>query len=426
MTKQTAIHARLTAPPSKSLTQRAVAAALLSQGESRIVAPSYSDDARVAVAMAKKWGATVLEREQAWHIIPAAAPTTTALALHCRESALCARLFAPLATVFYPSVKITGSGTLRKRPMDGLADALAAFGVDASLRHGRLPLQTTGLLSPGTAVLDASGSSQTLSGMLMALPLLNGNSELTVRRLVSRPYAAMTIEVMQAFGIRIVHENEDRFFIPGGQRYTPQTYSIEGDWSSAAYWLVVGAIGGSVTIDGLHADSRQADKAIIEALRLAGAELQWDGAALIVRRRALKAFRFDATDCPDLFPPLAVLAAFCDGRSVLEGADRLLHKESNRVEALRETLGRLGVSVTPGRNCLTVEGKVQRGGRLSSFHDHRIAMAAACAGLFAPTPVYVGNMRCIRKSYPAFTRDLALVAGKKKNDSRTFLFNPVS
>ena len=147
---------------------------------------------------------------------------------------------------------------------------------------------------------------------------------------------------------------------------------------------------------------------------MAGAELQWDGAALTVRRGALKAFRFDATDCPDLFHPLAVLAAFCDGRSVIEGADRLLHKESNRAEALREILGRLGVSVTPGRNGLAVQGKVQRGGRLPSFHDHRIAMAAACAGLFAPTPVYVGNMRCIRKSYPAFTRDLALIARKEK------------
>jgi 3-phosphoshikimate 1-carboxyvinyltransferase len=316
----------------------------------------------------------------------------------------------------YPSVKIVGSGNLCQRPMDELVKALAAFGVRATT-HASLnfPMYLSGLLTPGTASIMALHSSQTLSGLLMALPQLSGDSALTVPGLVSRPYIDMTLETLAAFGIHISHKQDySSFHIPGGQRYMPQIYTVEGDWSNAAYWLVVGAIGGRMTVDGLRKDSRQADRAILEALKMAGAKCQWDGSRLTVMRDdQLQAFRFDASDCPDLFPPLVLLAAFCKGVSCIAGVQRLYFKESNRAEALLSMLQTLGVRILLQNDSLIVgdiAGNAElHGGRVSSFNDHRIAMAAACAGLFTSEPVLIDDMHCIRKSYPDFTRDMAYI-----------------
>jgi 3-phosphoshikimate 1-carboxyvinyltransferase len=417
------INENLKAPPSKSMTQRAVAAALGAQGESCIVNPSDCDDALAAVEIAEALGAKVVIEKQAWYISPAAVRRKKTLTLPCRESALCVRLFAPMAAVSYPSVKITGSGTLWQRPMDELVVALAAFGVCVTIRESfNLPIHLCGLLTPGTASVTALHSSQTLSGLLMALPRLAGNSELTMHGLVSRPYIDMTLEVLEAFGIRISHENYRRFHIPGGQHYTPQTYTVEGDWSSAAYWLAVGAIGENMIIDGLRQDSRQADKAILNALKMTGAKYRWKGDQLTVRRTdTLQAFRFDASGCPDLFPPLVLLAAFCRGISRIEGVHRLYFKESNRAEALISVFRSLGARIVLNDDALIVEGDGEvngalHGGHVSSFHDHRIAMAAACAGLFTPEPVQVDDMHCVRKSYPAFTDDLTRVVDIMRNE----------
>ncbi|MDR1405808.1 MAG: 3-phosphoshikimate 1-carboxyvinyltransferase, partial [Prevotellaceae bacterium] len=358
MNNERKIQGTLRAPASKSMTQRAIAAALLARGVSEIRRPSRCEDALAAADIAKTLGARIETTESGYRITgcaqtPAPLPAT-GCTLHARESALCARLFTPAAALLQPSAAITGSGTLLRRPMDDLMASLAAFGVTATAAGRRyLPLQLGGALRHGRATIDASTSSQVVSGLLMTLPLVDGDSEITVEHLASRPYVDMTLELLQTFGIAIEHHRHEIFKIRGSQRYVPQTYTVEGDWSGAAFWLATAAIGGAITLEGLHAGSAQADRAMLRALQQAGASVQWTGAALTVRHDALSAFRFNASDCPDLFPPLVLLAAFCDGVSVIEGAERLAHKESNRAAALQEIFGTLGVAVTVEKNKMT-------------------------------------------------------------------------
>ena len=393
------------------MTQRAIAAALLAQGVSEVRNPSQCDDALAAVDAAKILGATI-EPTAAGYRMTGVAPTffplrETGVSLHVRESALCARLFAPVAALLYPAAAITGSGTLLRRPMNDLITALTAFGVTTTATgHRYLPLQLHGALQPGTATIDASTSSQIISGLLMTLPLLQGNSEIMVKKLASRPYVDMTLELLQTFGIAIGNNGYERFQIRGNQRYTPQTYTVEGDWSGAAFWLAAAAIGGEITLKGLHPGSPQADRAMLQVLQQAGAQLHWAGDALTVRHEALNAFRFNASDCPDLFPPVVLLAAFCNGISIIEGVERLVHKESNRAAALQDTFGKLGITITIEKNEMAVHGGGVHGGKVSSFHDHRMAMAAACAGLFTEEAVEIDDTRCVNKSYPAFFTDM--------------------
>jgi 3-phosphoshikimate 1-carboxyvinyltransferase len=394
------------------MTQRAIAAALLAQGVSEVCNPSLCDDALAAVDIAKALGAQIETTDAGYRItgVPQTVcpPQGIGVSLQVRESGLCARLFAPVAALLRPAAEITGSGTLLRRPMDSLIAALAAFGVTATASGNRyLPLQLHGALQHGAATIDASTGSQVLSGLLMTLPLLGGDSEITVKNLASRPYVDMTLELLQTFGIAIEHDRYERFKIRGNQRYMPQTYTVEGDWSSAAFWLVTAAIGGAVTLQGLRANSAQADRAILHVLQQAGAKVQWAGGALTVQHESLKAFRFDAFNCPDLFPPLVLLAAFCDGVSLIDGAERLMHKESNRATALQQTFEKLGVAITIEKNnTMAVRGGSIHSGKVSSFHDHRIAMAAACVGLFTNKPVEIDDVQCVNKSYPDFFQDL--------------------
>jgi 3-phosphoshikimate 1-carboxyvinyltransferase len=398
------------------MTQRAVAAALLAGGESAVMNPSLCDDALASADIAGALGARVDKRASGWYITPSAMASAAAPVLRCRESAFCARLFAPVAAVAHPAVTVTGIGTLPQRPMNELADALAAFGVRASCSSRGLPMQLSGLLTPGKASVTVCHSSQTLSGLLMALPLLAGDSALTVEGLASRSYIDMTLEVMEAFGVHISHENYGRFVIPGGQRYRPQTWTVEGDWSSVAYWIVTGAVGGRMVIDGLRRDSRQADRAILDVLDMVGVKYRWHGQTLTVGRGSspLQAFHFNASGCPDLFPPLVLLATFCKGISRIEGVHRLRFKESDRAKALISTFRSLGVRISRRHDALVVGGikrkdEGMQGGTISSFGDHRIAMVAACAGLFTPAPVRVDDMQCVGKSYPSFAADMARV-----------------
>lgn len=399
------------APASKSMTQRAIAAALLARGTSEVLHPSQCDDALVAADIARALGARIETTEAGYRIT--GVPQTmfssprTGVSLDVRESGFCARLFAPVAALLCSAAEITGSGTLLRRPMDSLITALSAFGVTATAGGNRyLPLQLRGALRHGVAKIDASTGSQVVSGLLMALPLVSGDSEITVTNLASRPYVDMTLELLQTFGITIKHEQYGYFKIQGNQRYLPQSYTVEGDWSGAAFWLATAAIGGAITVKGLRADSAQADRAMLQVLRQAGAKVQWAGEALTVQHDSLKPFCFDAHDCPDLFPPVVLLAAFCDGISIIEGTERLVHKESNRAAALQQTFGRLGVLITLEKNSMVVCGGGVHGGKVSSFHDHRIAMAAACAGLFMNKPVEIDDTQCVNKSYPAFFDDL--------------------
>jgi 3-phosphoshikimate 1-carboxyvinyltransferase len=288
-----------------------------------------------------------------------------------------------------------------------IADALSQLGVTVVTSGGFLPMKLTGRISGRNAVIDGSSGSQLLTGLLMAMPLLNSESEIIVENLKSKPYISLTLQLLSDFGISIENHDFKRFFIPGSQSYRAHEYTVEGDWSGAAFLLVAGAIAGEVTISNLNCESKQADLAIMQALSDAGCTLTKSGAGLNISRSELRAFTFDATDCPDLFPPLAALASYCSGGSRIKGVSRLAHKESNRAGAITEVLGALNINARVESDEMFIEGGEVKGTEVSSHNDHRIAMMAAVMTLSGRGEVTVTGAEAVDKSFPDFFDVLA-------------------
>ncbi|HOX44203.1 MAG TPA: 3-phosphoshikimate 1-carboxyvinyltransferase [Myxococcota bacterium] len=399
---------RLRAPPSKSVTLRAVAAAALAEGTSSLLGPSTCDDARAALAAARALGAEVEERPGEWRLRGLA--REPAAELTCGESGLCLRAFACLAALGPRPCLLRAEGSLRTRPVGPLEAPLQALGAACETAAGLPPVRVRGPLRGGRARVDGAHTSQLLTGLLLAAPRCPEDSLLEVTRLASAPYVRLTLEVLQAFGLALEAEaGLTRFRVPGGQRARAARLEVEGDWSGAAFPLVLGALAGPVAVDGLRPASAQADRAVLEALAAAGATPAFgpDG-ALGVERAALRPFEFDARDCPDLFPPLAALALGCPGTSRLIGLGRLRHKESDRAAALIEELGKLGGRLGAEGEALRIEGgRPLRAARIDPRGDHRIAMAAAVAAVALGQGAALEQPGCVAKSYPAFFDDLA-------------------
>jgi 3-phosphoshikimate 1-carboxyvinyltransferase len=240
----------------------------------------------------------------------------------------------------------------------------------------------------------------------MALPVTEKDSIIIVNNLKSKPYIDMTLQVLKSFGINILKTGYSRFEIPGNQKYKAGKFEVEGDWSGGAFLLVAGAINGDIRIEGLRADSLQSDKAILNVLDSAGVRTTILENSITVRKSPLKAFFFDATESPDLFPPLVTLAAFCRGKSTIKGVSRLIHKESNRAEALITEFGRIGIRIETSDDNMIVSGGSVKGGEVSSHGDHRIAMAAAVAALGSSGKILIKNSGCVAKSWPLFFEQL--------------------
>lgn len=399
--KPSGIEGALTAPPSKSMMQRAVAAAALAPGSSVLLNPSSCDDALAALGIAEGLGAEVRRGGTSVKIKGGGRPRGHRLA--CGESGLCMRLFSPIAALFDRSFTLTGRGSLVARSVGTLEEPLKALGARCQTHRGFPPVTVRGPIRGGEVNVDGSMSSQVASGLLMALPLCPQDSVLTVANLKSKPYLRMTLSLLKEFGIIIHHDEElRRFEIPGQQAYHPRTYRVEGDWSGGAFLLVAGAIAGRVTVRNLALKSLQADRAILEALERAGAEVDTERDAVTVEQSGLKAFEFDATDCPDLFPPLVALACYCKGRSVIRGTERLKHKESDRALALVREFRKMGALIRVQGGKMEVTGGRLKGGEVSSHHDHRIAMACSVAGLASEKGVRIRDWSCVGKSYPQF------------------------
>jgi 3-phosphoshikimate 1-carboxyvinyltransferase len=392
------------APPSKSMTQRAIAAALLADGQSLILNPSYCDDSLAAMSIAVSLGARVEPEAERMKITGSGELKENKL--NCGESGLAIRMFSPVAALFDEEIIMTGAGSLKKRPMQMIGDALNQLGAKCISTDGFLPLTIKGPLKGGSCEIDGSMSSQLLTGLLMSLPLADVDSEIKVNNLKSRPYIDMTIGLLSDFGIKITNENYEFFKVPGRQKYLPGNYEIESDWSGGSFLLVAGAVNGSLKITGLRTNSYQSDMAILKALEKAGADMKISDNQIEITKSSLKAFDFDATESPDLFPPLVALAAYCNGVTKLKGASRLLHKESNRAAALLEEFGKMNIKIELKDDYLFVTGGEVRGARVSSHDDHRIAMAATVAALGATGKVFIKDSHCVAKSYPGFFEDL--------------------
>lgn len=393
------------APSSKSELQRAIAAAFLARGHSEISFFGLCDDSRAALNIVEALGASVQSAED--RLIIEAGVRKPASSLDCGESGLCLRMFAPIAALFEEEIILTARGSLLKRPVAMVEAGLKNAGARCQSRGGFPPLIVQGPLAGGKILLDGSQSSQHVTGFLMALPLVDGDSELIVDNLRSMPYVKLTLAVLNAFGVSADADFKNgRFLIREGQRYLPRSYSVEGDWSGAAFLLVAGAVAGRVTVTDLNPASLQADRNILSVLEECGAELSFSYQEVTVARDSLTAFDFNAEEAPDLFPPLAVLACYCRGKSRIRGTGRLRYKESARADALVDVLGRMGAVIQLDGDALEISGSDLNGGKVDSHNDHRIAMAAAIAALGSREGVEVDHPECVSKSYPHFFDDL--------------------
>ncbi|MFZ9718455.1 MAG: 3-phosphoshikimate 1-carboxyvinyltransferase [Chitinophagaceae bacterium] len=407
------VEGQLQAPPSKSAMQRACAAALLSGGETILHHFGSSNDDRAAIEIIKGLGARVdILDENRLHITSNGVHPLQSK-LNCGESGLSLRMFTPIAALSEQPILLTGSGTLMKRPMHFFDDVLPALGVRVSSNNGMLPLQVKGPLHPRDIEIDGSVSSQFLTGLLMAFIGANARGvSIKVKHLNSKPYVAVTLDLMSHFGMKMpFYDASFELFqfddTPPSLSSGVHKYHVEGDWSGAAFLLVAGAIGSSVCVAGLDPQSKQADRAVLDALSAAEANVMVTNAYIQVTKTKLKAFQFDATECPDLFPPLAVLAAYAEGVSVIKGVSRLLHKESNRGEVLQQELKKMGVSIELNNDDMMITGRESlQAGVLHSHHDHRIAMAAAVAALGAYGTQIIEDAEAVAKSYPNFFEDL--------------------
>jgi len=399
------------APGSKSAVIRAVAAGLLATDRTRILDPGgYCDDALVALEVAGKLGAAIQVSPDAVEMAGGLKPFEGSL--HCGESGLVVRLFTAIAALCDRPVRFTGDASLQKRPMNDLPVALEQLGARVQTTRGFLPVTVEGPMHGGKTTIDGSTSSQYLTGLLMALPLLKEASEIHVHNLRSIPYIDLTISILDAFGVEVLNHGYKKFSIPGDQAYRGCDLVVEGDWSGAAFMLVAGALAGHVKVTNLDMDSKQADKRILNVLEKAGARVSYGAGLVEVEKNDLNAFDCDITDCPDLAPPLVALAAHSDGISNLYGAGRLAVKESHRGRVLVDEFSKLGVSIRLSDDVLSVEGKTVTGGTVFPHQDHRIAMAASILALKAQQPIEVLNPECVNKSYPGFFRDLKILGGK--------------
>lgn len=446
--------AEIQMPSSKSFAQRAIIAAALAEGTTTLNGYSPCGDNESAISVARALGAEVtvglaykegkvVKDSSTLTIKGRGAAALEPETINAGESGLLARLMIPLMAVLGDgNATVSGEGTLTRRPLKGARDIMGAFGVrletisgtgQESFSEVHVPLTISGKLEGGKVTVSGSGGSQLISGLLMALPLLQEDTVIRLTEPKSIPYLFITMDVLKAFGVKIwcdmeggpeFAESQDWndcteivLHIKGGQSYKATDMDIEGDWSSAANFLVAGAIFGKVNVSGLDTKSLQADLSIMDILMEAGASLSQMGdddprGVIHVQKAPLNAFDVDANNCPDLFPIVAVLAAFCQGTSRIAGVGRLANKESDRAQAILSMLVQLGVKArisgdkmiieghSLAQRCLT--GHLLKGGNYTSSHDHRMVMALKVAELGADGPIVIDDIECVSKSFPTF------------------------
>lgn len=331
--------------------------------------------------------------------------------IDCGESGSTLRFLIPIAAALGISATFTGRGKLPERPLKVYLDLLPQHGVSCQSQGG-LPLTIAGRLTPGAYALPGNVSSQFITGLLFALPLLAGDSTLTLTSpLESAGYVELTLSILKEYGIK-TERIENGWRIPGGQTYRPRDYTVEGDWSQAAFFLAGAALNGELALWGLNRDSQQGDRAIADLLEQFGARLFWKDRALYAQRSELHGIEIDAAQIPDLVPILAVTAAFATGHTRIFHAERLRLKESDRLAAMQQGLSRLGAKVQITPDGLVICGSpTLSGGKICGYNDHRIVMSFAIAALRTCQSITVSDAESVRKSYPNFWEDYRKLGG---------------
>ena len=384
-----------------------------------LVPPSKSAAHRAAICSALAGGAPLFNGEAISNDITATCRAMRAICgggdsvrIDCGESGSTLRFLIPVAAALGLNAEFTSSGRLPERPIGVYLDCLPQHGVSCGTQGG-LPLSVSGRMTPGRFVLPGNVSSQFITGLLLALPLLDGDSDLTLSSpLESAGYVDMTIEIMREYGVT-AQPAENGWNIAGRQKYRPCEYRVERDWSQAAFFLAAGALGGTLRLEGLNRDSCQGDRAAERLFRKFGAKAEWHGSVLSVSPNELKGMEIDASQIPDLVPVLAATAALCRGRTRIYNAQRLRIKESDRLFAMADGLTKLGGRVAETDDGLIIDGvPTLHGGKAEGYNDHRIVMALSIAALKADGSVTVSDAQSVQKSYPAFFEDYNRLGGK--------------
>lgn len=396
----------LRAIASKSYMHRALICASLADKPTVLFCPESNQDILATAECMRALGAHITEENGRYTVCPIDKSHSGPAILPCNESGSTLRFLLPVAAALGRSAVFHARGRLSARPLSPLYEQLIAHGVTMS-PNGVFPLSLEGKLQSGSFSLDGSVSSQFFTGLLLALPTLDGCSTVSVEgTLESAPYVRLTESVMNRFGVFPII-TETYMEITPAQYRSPEVLVIEGDWSNAAFWLVAGAIGGNITMTGLQFDSCQGDKEIVNLLKRMGADIYIDGDNVTVKKSALHGIEIDAKDIPDLVPILSVAAAYAEGETIIRGASRLRLKESDRISSVSQMLSAIGIECTETSDGMIIKGGTPKSGVVDACNDHRIAMSAAVAALSCLGGVTILGAEAVNKSYPAFFEHLA-------------------
>ncbi len=406
------LNGTITAPPSKSDVHRAIICAALSKGKCKVYPVALSNDIKATIRCIEALGATTKIEKDALYIDGSNILKTDTALLDCGESGSTLRFLIPIAGVGGVNATFTGSGLLPQRPIGIYSDTLPKSGVQCKTQGG-LPLEISGKLRSGNFEIPGNVSSQFITGLLFALPLLEGDSKIIITSpLESKAYVDMTINCMAKFGVNVEKHNYG-YFVKGNQHYTPQDYHTEGDWSQAAFFMVAGAISGDVTVDNVTDRSAQGDKKIAQLLHDFGAKVELHNNKVTVKQGKMKAIDIDASQIPDLVPILAVCATFAEGTTKIYNAQRLRIKECDRLKATTELINNLGGNIKELPDGLEITGvNTLTGGQVEGYNDHRIVMSACICATKVEGNIQCTDPHSINKSYPEFFNDYNMIGGK--------------
>jgi len=408
------LNGKVNIPPSKSLAHRAIICAGLAEGVSEIENINFSKDITATTEGMSSLGMAVSNKDGKLFIDGSGfMNNNSSVTIDCNESGSTIRFLIPIAMVKDRESTFTGRGKLVSRPLNTYYEIFENQGIEYSTTNGELPLTVKGNLKNGEFNVRGDISSQFISGLLFALPLLKEDSVVNITtNLESVGYVDLTLDTMKKFGIEIKNDNYKSFYIKGSQKYKSQNYRVEGDFSQAAFWLVAGSLGNDVDAVDLNLESLQGDKAIIEIIeKMGGKIIKTEGGIKALPSKTHGAV-IDVSQCPDLVPVLAVLASLSEGETRIINAERLRIKESDRLAAITSELKKLGADIEELKDGLVINGVDKlTGGEVESHNDHRIAMALAVASTRCTEKVTIKDSKCVEKSYPHFFEDLKKLGG---------------
>lgn len=400
-------------PPSKSMAHRAIICASLARGKSVISHIEYSKDIEATISAMKALGTMIFQYDDYLEIDGTTTFMKNNCDINCHESGSTLRFMIPISIVYESNVHFTGEGRLGKRPLDVYYKIFDEQNIAHLYREDVLDLYIRGQLHAGVFEIPGNVSSQFISGLLFALPLMDEESKIIVTSpLESKGYIDLTIQMLNQYGITIINHDYQEFIIPGCQQYQPCDYEVEADFSQAAFYLVAGALGNDITLKGLNLESKQGDKDIIDILLRMGCTLVEKNSGYQMIADKLHATDIDGSQCPDIIPIVALACALSQGTSTISHIERLRIKECDRLSATVEVINKLGGQVQELEAAMKITGVSQfKGGNVSTYNDHRMAMMEAIASSMCEECIEIDNPECVKKSYPSFWEHFEKLGG---------------